>query len=72
MSEKLPVDGFDRVDDISEIDEHFIKNYDEDSNVGYFIKADIKYPKELHNNKFKKLVCNLYDKKDYVDHIRDL
>ena len=35
MSEKLPVDGFEWVDDISEIDENFIKNYDEDSNVGY-------------------------------------
>ena len=23
-------------------------------------------------NKCKKLVCNLYDKKDYVDHIRSL
>ena len=77
MSEKLPVGGFEWVDDISEIDENFIKSYDEDSNVGYFIKADIKYPKELHNkhndlpflpermkvNKCKKLVCNLYDKK---------
>ena len=28
MSEKLPADGFEWVDDISEIDEHFIKNYD--------------------------------------------
>ena len=77
MSEKLPDDGFEWVDDISEIDENFIKNYDEDRHVGYFIKADIKYLKELHNkrsdlpflpermkvNKCKKLVCNLYDKK---------
>ena len=86
MSEKLPVDGFEWVDDISEIDENFIKNYDEDSNVGYFTKADIEYPKELHNkdsdlpflpernnvNKCEKLLCNLYDKKDLVDHIRSL
>ena len=86
MSEKLPVDGFEWVEDISEIDENFIKNYDEDSNVGYFIKADIEYPKELHTlhsdlpflpermkvNKCKKLVCNLYDKKDYFDHMRSL
>ena len=49
MSEKLPVDGFEWVDDISEIDENFIKIFDEDSNVGYFIKADIKYPEKLHN-----------------------
>ena len=78
MSEKLPVDGFEWVEDLSIIDEDFIKNYDEDSKVGYFNKADIEYPKELHNkhsdlpflpermkvNKCKKLVCNLYDKKD--------
>ena len=77
ISEELSVDGFGWVDDISEVDENVIKNYDEDSNVGYFIKADIKYPKKLHNkdsdlpflpermkvNKCKKLVCNLYDKK---------
>ena len=49
MSEKLPVDGFEWIEDISEIDENFIKNYDADSNVGYFIEADIEYPKELHN-----------------------
>ena len=84
MSEKLPVDGFQWIEDISKIGEDFIKNCDEDSDVGNFIKADIEYPKELHNkhsdlpflpermkvNKCKKLVLNLYDKKDYVDHIR--
>ena len=82
----MPVDGFEWIHDTSEIDGNFIKNYDEDSNVGYFIKAYIDYPKELHNkhsdlpflpermkvNKCKKLLCNLYDKKDYVDHIRSL
>ena len=86
MSEKFPVDGFEWVEDISEIDENFIKNYDEDSNIGCFIESDVEYPKELHTlhiylpfllermkvNKSKKLVCNLYDKKDYVDHIRSL
>ena len=50
ISEKLPVDGFEWIIDISKIDEDFIKNYDEDSgDVGYFIKSHIKYPKELHN-----------------------
>ena len=46
MSEKLPVDGFEWIEDISKIDGDFIKNCDEDSNVGYFIKPDIEYPKE--------------------------
>ena len=29
-------------------------------------------PKRMKVNKCKKLVCNLYEKKDYVDHIRSL
>ena len=45
MSQKLPVDSFEWVEDLSTIDEDFIKNYDEDSDVGYIIKADIEYPK---------------------------
>ena len=83
MSIKLPVDGFEWVEDLSTKDEDFIKNYDEDSDVGYFNEADVEYPKELHTlhsdlpflpegmevNKYKKLICNLYD---HVDHISSL
>ena len=77
MSKKLPVDGFEWVEDLSTIDEDFVKNYDEDSDVGYFIEADVEYPKKLHTlhsdlpflpermkvNKCEKPICNLYDKK---------
>ena len=45
MSKKLPVDGFEWAEDLSVIDEDFIKNYDEESDVGYFIEADVEYPK---------------------------
>ena len=86
MSQKLTVDGFEWVEDLSVIDEDFIKNYDENSDLGYFIDADIEYPKHLHSlhsdlpflpermniNGCKKLARNLYDKKYYVDHIRSL
>ena len=75
MSKKLPVDGFEWVEDLSAIDENFIKNYDEDSDVGHFIEVNVEYRKELHTlhsdlpffpermefNKCKKLICNLYD-----------
>ena len=64
----------------------FIKNYDEDSDKGYILDVDVKYPKKLHNlysdlpfspekmkiDKCKKLVFNLYYKKKYVVHIRSL
>ena len=71
---------------ISEIDQDFIKNHDDYGDIGYFLKVDLKYLKELHDlhsnlsflpeklkiNKCKKLVCNLYDKKKYVVHMRTL
>ena len=86
MEQNLPVGGFKWVRDVSRIDEDFIKNYDENSDIGYFLKVDIKYRKELHDlhsdlpflsermkiNKCSKLVCNLYNKKNYVVHIRAL
>ena len=83
---KLPVKDFKWVDDISKIDDDFIKNYNDDDNTGYFIETDIKYPKELHIkhsdlpflperkevNECIKLIYNLYDKRNYVDQISSL
>ena len=66
--------------------EDFIKNYDEDSDKGYILEVDPKYPKNLHDlhsdlpfvpegmkiNNCNKLICNLYDKNNNVVHIRSL
>ena len=66
--------------------EEFTKNHDEDSDKGYILEVDVKYPKTLHDfhsdlpflpermkiNKCSKLVYNLYDKNNYVVHIRSL
>ena len=74
------------IENASEIDEDFIKNYDKNSDKGYILDIDVEYPKNLHDlhsdlpllpermktDKCKKLVCNLYDKKSYVVHIRSL
>ena len=71
---------------LSKFDEEFIKNYDEYSNKGHLFEVDVEYLKDLHNlhsnfpflsermkiKKCNKLVCNLYDKKEYVVHIRAL
>ena len=65
------------MEDMSKIDEDFIKSYDENSNKGYILEVDVKYPKNLHDlhgdlpflpermkiDECNKLVCNLYDKK---------
>ena len=84
-SKKLPVNGFKWLDS-NKINEEFIKNYNENDKKGYIFKVDVKYHKKLHDlhsdlpflpermeiNKCKKLVCNLYDKKKYVVHIKSL
>ena len=49
MSQPLPVDGFDWVENLSTTDEDFIKNYDEDSDKGYIREVDVEYPKNLHD-----------------------
>ena len=43
------LNGFEWVEDLSQFKEDFIKNYDEDSNKGYFLEVDVEYPKNLHN-----------------------
>ena len=46
MSQKLPVNGFMWYNYLEEFTEESIKNYNEDSDVGYFLEVDIEYPKE--------------------------
>ena len=48
QSQKLPVNGFMWYDDhLSDFNEDFIKNCNENSDDGYFLEVDIKYPKTL-------------------------
>ena len=47
MSEPLHVNGFDWVEDLSKIDENFIKNYDKDSDKEYILEVDVEYPKKF-------------------------
>ena len=47
MSKKIPVNGFKQQNDLSRFNENFIKNYNENSDVGYFLEVDIEYPKQL-------------------------
>ena len=85
MSEKLLVNGFEWVEKsrLSRFNEIFIKNYNENSDKGYFLEVDIDYPKELFNlhknlpflperNKVEKLICGIEDKEKYVMHIKVL
>ena len=49
MTEKLPESNFKWVKNVSKIDKDFIKNYDKNDNIGYFLIVDKEYPKELHD-----------------------
>ena len=48
MSQKLPVNGFKWVKDLSKFNESFIKNYD-GNNEEYIFEVDVEYPKTLFN-----------------------
>ena len=84
MSEKLPINGFKWVNDISGINKKFVKSCNKkNSDKGYIHEVDVDYPSKLHKlhsgmpflpermkiDKTQKLVCNLHDKKKYVVHI---
>ena len=86
VSQKLPINGFEWVKELSRFNEDFTKNYDEDTNKGYILEVDVEYPKHLFNlhcdlpflperkkiKKCKQLVCNIHNKENYVLHIRAL
>ena len=85
MSPKLPINNFEWMKDTFQFND-FIKNYNWESDQGYFLEIDAQYLEmlfELHNDlpllpekmkikKVKKLVANLYDKTDYIIHIGNL
>ena len=87
MSQKLPVNKSEWTQETSKFSENIIKNYNEESEEGYFFEVDVQYPEklhELHNDlpflserekikkKIEKLVTISYDKNEYVIHKRNL
>ena len=86
MSQKLLVNGFECVEDVSEFDESFIKSYNEEKDEGYFLKEYVQYPEKLYDlqndlaflpermktEKLEKLFANAHDKTEYVVFIRNL
>ena len=86
MSQNLPVNKFGWIEDTSQFNDDFIKNYDGQSNEEYFLEVDVQYAEklhELHNDlpflsermkieKVEKSVTNLHDKTEYVIHVKNL
>ena len=48
MCKKLPIGGYMWAKNLDRYTPEFIKNYDDNSNVGYLFEVDIDYPKHLH------------------------
>ena len=49
MSQEFPVNNFEWIEDTSQFNEDFIRNYNEESDKKYFLEVDIQYPENLHN-----------------------
>ena len=48
MSQKLSVNNFKWIKDTSQFNEDFIKNYNEESDKGYFLEVVVQYLEKLH------------------------
>ena len=49
MSQKLPVNNFEWIEDTSQFNEDFKKkNYNEESDEGYFLEVDVQNLEKLH------------------------
>ena len=46
---KLPINGFEWVEELSKFDKRFINNYHKNSNKGYILEVHVEYPKNLFN-----------------------
>ena len=74
------------MNDTSQINEDFIKNYNEEIDERYFLEVDVQYLEKLHEihydltfspermkiKKVEKLLANLHDKTEYAIYIRNL
>ena len=86
MSQKLLVFGFNWVKNKSQFIKDSVTICNEDSDEGYVLEVDVQYheilnnfyndlpilPDRIKNRNFEKLVANLYDKREYIIHIKNL
>ena len=71
VSQKLPVNGFECVEELSQFNKDFIKDYDENSDNDFWVFIMIYhfYLKEIKLRKCNNLACHVHDKENYVVHI---
>ena len=47
VGQQLPVNNFEWIKDTSQFNEDFIKNYNEESDEGYFLEVDVQCPGKI-------------------------
>ena len=86
MLQKLPVNNLEKIKDTSQFNKYFIKNYNEESDEGYFLEVLVQYLEQLHElyndlpflpermeiEKVENVLANLHDKTEYFIQIRNL
>ena len=81
MCKELSIDGFKWCDNFKKYTSGFIKNYDENNNLGYLLEVDIEYLKNIHEThrnlpflpiKKDKWLTTLENNENYVVHIQTL
>ena len=86
MSQKLPINNSQQIEDPSKFTEDFITSYNKEIDERLFLKVDVQYYEKLQElcndlpflpeimkiEKVEKLVTNLHDKTKYVIHITNL
>ena len=48
MSQKLPLNNFEWIEDISQFNEDFLTDYNEENDKGHFLNVHVQYPEKLH------------------------
>ena len=80
MSQKLPMNIFEWMEDTFQFSEDFVNSYSKKHDEGYFLEVYVQYPEKLHEihndspflpkrmkiEKIENLVTNLHDKTEYV------
>ena len=74
------------MEETSQFNQNFIKNYNKESNEGYLLKVDVQYTEKVHEiyndlafllermkiEKVEKLATNLHDTTEYIIHLKNL
>ena len=48
MPQKLPANNFEWIEETSQFNENYIKNYNEESDEAHYLEVDVQYPQKLY------------------------